>query len=174
MRSLPYLILLTLWMPGPILAQPSVVALFVEDGLSSGPQGTARISGLRAEVGIRGPVSGVIRWSKRDKALAEDDAPNPTNAWFLELGGAIRLGAGYRVAPFGDVTVGVSREKKPYRDQKTTYTSASASLGLDLRLFKFVFMRVGFRRQEVFGTNRSDGRRGDSNGVFFGVGLSSR
>ncbi len=174
MRNLPFLVLLILWLPSSISAQQNVVSLFAEDGLSSGPQGTARIRGFRAEVGLKGPLGGVVRWSKRTRAFASDGGANPTTGWFLEMGGVFRLGGAYRVAPFADVMVGVSREKKPYREIKTKYTSASASLGMELRLYQFAFMRVGYRRQEVFGTNRSDGRRGDSNGVFIGVGISTR
>jgi len=173
MKNLPFLLLLTFWSPDSASAQVLGGALFAESGFSVGPQGFARIRGLRAEVGLQGSVRGAARWSRRAVALGVDDGPNPTPAGFLEFGVVFRLGGAYRVVPFADVMVGASREKKPYRDTRTTYTSASASLGMDFRVIKSVFIRLGFRRQEVFGTNRSDGRRGDSNGVFAAVGLNS-
>lgn len=153
-------------------AQDRWVAVLPEVGFAWGSQGNSVNRGIRVEVGLKGPLRAAARWARRTRVLCADDAPCPTDAEFLEAGIGVRLGGAEKVVPFADLLVGASWEGQPYRPVTTPYTSASVSLGVDLRIVPPATLRLGIRHQEVFGTNRWDGRRGSTNGVIAGLGIT--
>ena len=175
MRTLLCLVVLAFCLPTSASAQGRWRAGHFETGFGAGPQGLSKAPGLNLEVGVSANFRAVARWSQRTRWACAEDATCPTDSDVVEVGPAIRLGAGDRAVSFANILLGVHWEEEAYSAEKTAYSSASVSVGLDLRLFPPLPLRLAFRHQEVPGseTRRWAKKNARNTGLTVGDGFIS-
>ena len=174
-KVLILLLLPMICLPAVTEAQGRWRAALFETGFGTGPQGFSKASGFSAEVGISGNLRAVVRWSQRSRALCATDGTCPRDSDVVEMGPSIRLGAGSRAVSFANVLFGVHWEEDAYSAEKTPYSSASVSIGVDLRLFPPLTLRIALRHQEVPGseTRRWGKPNARNTGIVVGFGATA-
>ena len=165
-------VLVCLVMPGPTSGQTRWRGAFVQGGLIGGTRGGALVSGVAAELGLTERLRASARYFNQSRTLCAEDGDCPPEASGFEMGLGYTLGGTSRLVPFTQLLLGYSKERDYYLGGSDTYFSASALLGVDLRIAPPLTFRLAIHHQEIPGASPRWTSSARNTGFFIGLGLT--
>ena len=165
-------ILLFLVMPEQTPAQTQWRGAFVQGGITGGARGGALVSGVAAELGITERVRASARYFDQSRTLCAEDGNCPPEASGVEMGLGYTLGGTSRLVPFAQLLLGFAKERDYYLGGSNTSFSASAAVGVDLRIAPPLTFRLAVHHQEIPGASPRWTSSARNTGFFVGMGLT--
>ncbi len=165
-------VLVFLVMPGHTSGQTRWRGAFVQGGLTGGARGGALVSGAAAELGITERLRASVRYFNQSRTLCAEDGNCPPEASGVETGLGFILGGTSRLVPFTQLLLGYSKERDYYLGGSKTHFSASALLGVDLRIAPPLTFRLAIQHQEIPGASPRWTSSARNTGLFIGLGLT--